>query len=107
MPNNRLRVHQTLCNVLGCAEIGEECRCHYQRPSNRNMVYPAIVYRLSGIPTSFADNTPYVTTGQYQLTLIDRNPESEFVEEITKLPKARFVRFFIADGLNHWIYNIY
>lgn len=107
MPNNRMRVHRTLCKILGCEEIGDECRCHFQRPSNRNMAYPAIVYRLSDIPTSFANNRPYVATEQYQLTLIDKNPESEYIEDITRLPHVRFVRFFVMDGLNHWVYNIY
>lgn len=107
MLNNRLTVHQTLCNILGCASIGEECRCHFQPGSNVRLIYPAIVYRLYDIPANYADNMPYVITGTYQLTLIDRNPESEYVELIAALPKASFVRFYIADGLNHWIYNIY
>lgn len=107
MPNNRLMIHRILCNVLGCEEVGDECRCHFQRPSNRNMVYPAIVYRLADVNTSFADNIPYIAVDSYQLTLIDRDPESKYLEEIKKLPKASFVRFFVTDNLNHWVYNIY
>lgn len=107
MLNNRMIVHRTLCKILGCEEIGDECRCHLQRPSNRKMVYPAIVYRLSDIPTFPANNKPYITEGLYQLMLIDKDPESEYVEEIAKLPKAKFVRFYVVDGLNHWVFNIY
>lgn len=107
MPNSRRKIHRILCDVLECAEIGAGCRCHFQPGSNIRMVYPAIVYQLSDIPAKFADNKVYITTPIYQLTLIDKDPESKYVYRLSKLPTSRFVRFFIVDNLNHWVFNIY
>lgn len=107
MPNRRMQIHRVLCDILDCSEIGPECRCHFQADSNVRLKYPAIVYKLQDIPMFYADNIPYVGDELYKLTLIDRNPESPYVKCITMLPKVKFVRFFVADNLNHWVYTIY
>lgn len=107
MANRRLEIHRSLCKILECETIGPECRCHFQPASNVRMVYPAIVYQLSDVIGRHADNRPYIENSIYQLTLIDRDPESKYAEAIKKLPKINFVRFFVADNMNHWVFNIY
>lgn len=107
MPNRRLEIHRVLCNILDCPEIGDECRCHFQPDSNVRLKYPVIIYKLQDLPMFYADNIPYLGYELYELTLIDRNPESLYVSCIAALPKAKFVRFFVSDNLNHWVFQIH
>lgn len=80
---------------------------YFQPPENVKMSYPAIVYSLDDIWHDHADNLPYISKNAYQITLIDRNPESEFVSEISSLPLCSFDRFYVADNLNHWVFTMY
>ena len=38
---------------------------------------------------------------------VDKNPDSKFVEDISKLPMCRFDRHYTADNLNHDIFVLY
>jgi len=71
------------------------------------MKYPAIVYSLDDIDTRHADNTPYKMAKRYQLTVMDRSPDSPLVMKVAGLPSCSFQRWFAADGLNHWVYTLY
>ena len=71
------------------------------------MSYPAIVYLLDDIWHDHADNLPYISKNAYQITLIDQNPESEFVKKISSLPLCSFDRFYVVDNLNHWVFTMY
>lgn len=106
MSNRRLEIHQSLCDILECPDIGPECRCHFQPGSNVLLKYPAIVYKLRDVPTVYADNAPYLFVDTYDLTLMDKNPESVYAEMIKHLPKVRFVRFFVSSNINHWVFTI-
>ena len=98
---SRLELHETLCEVLGNGYV------YFQPPTSLKMKYPCIRYSLSGIEGTHANNSLYKTDKSYELILIDSNIESEFVEKLMKLPLCRFNRFYIADGLYHWVFNIY
>lgn len=97
----RLKLQELLERVLGSKSA------YFQPPENVKMSYPAIVYSLDDIWHDHADNLPYISKNAYQITLIDRNPESEFVSEISSLPLCSFDRFYVADNLNHWVFTMY
>lgn len=80
---------------------------YFQPPSSVNMSYPCIVYELDDINTDFANNLPYKFLKRYKVTVIDRNPDSSIPDEIAKLPRTSFDRFYTADNLNHYAFNIY
>ena len=80
---------------------------YFQPPSSVQMTYPAIRYRRTSIDVDFADNTPYLTRVEYELIVIDRNPDSEIVEEISKMPRTIHVRHYTADNLNHDVFRTY
>jgi hypothetical protein len=80
---------------------------YFQPPPGLLMSYPAIVYELSGMDVRRADDTLYKLDKAYQVTVIDKDPDSTFPDEIIRLPKCAFERAFQSDNLNHWVFKIY
>lgn len=105
--SKRMKIHQILCDILECETEGDRCRCHFQPPSNVRMIYPAIVYELSDIPIWHADNKSYHAEDVYTLTLIDKNPDSKYLEKLKVTPNVSFSDFYVGDNLNHWIFTIH
>lgn len=101
MARPRSLLQTLLKEVLGSDNV------YFQPPSNISMKYPAIVYQRDTGETRFADDLPYVRDIRYQITVIDRNPDSVIPEKVATLPMTIFDRFFVADGLNHNVYLMY
>lgn len=97
----RLDLHQILVDLLGTSNV------YFQPPTNVQMQYPCIVYARDNAVTKFADNSPYRYTKRYQVTVVDRNPDSPIPDKVAKLPMCIFNRFFTAGNLNHDVFNIY
>lgn len=86
--------------------LGSE-NVYFQPPATVKMNYPAIVYGLSNITSTFANNSSYKRARAYQVTLIDKNPDSEYVDKILALPMCSFDRHFKSDNLNHFVFTLY
>lgn len=71
------------------------------------MQYPCIVYQRDSARTEFAGNKPYNYTQRYQVTHISRDPTDETLLKIAALPMTTSVRFFVADNLNHDVFELY
>ena len=99
--SNRLYLQNKLEEIL------ENRNVYFQPPSSVRLQYPAIVYSLKDIQRDFANNLSYIASRGYELTLIDKNPDSEFVEKILELPYCRFDRHFTSDNLNHYVFTLY
>ena len=97
----RLDLQTKLESILGSENV------YFQPPANIRMAYPAIVYNRDYQNTRFGDNQPYSRTLRYQVTLIDQNPDSEFLKGIAQMPMSTFVRHFTTDNLNHDVYDVY
>ena len=80
---------------------------YFQPPASVKLQYPAIVYSLKNIAKEYANNLSYMISPGYEVTLIDRNPDSEYVEEILRLPYCQFDRAYQSDNLNHFTFTIY
>ena len=98
---SRLNLHEELCTILGSKNV------YFQPPESVRMTYPAIVYSRSRIENTFANNTVYMQKNGYEVTLIDPNPDSPFVEALSKFPMCRFDRHFKSDNLNHYTFTLY
>lgn len=48
-----------------------------------------------------------MNTKCYKITLIDDDPDSELPDKLETFPLCQFDRFYPADNLNHWVYNLY
>ena len=80
---------------------------YFQPPADVSMSYPCIVYKRDDIQKTYADNAAYNRTKRYLLTVIDRNPDSTIVDDISALPQCNYNRSFSADDLNHDVFTIY
>lgn len=80
---------------------------YFQPPTNFQIHYPCIVYERNGSETDHADNVSYLRVKRYQVTVIDRNPDSELPDRVEELPLCSFDRFFTADSLNHHVFNLF
>ncbi len=80
---------------------------YFQPPANLQLVYPCIIYQRDDADTKFAGNRPYQYAVQYQVTVVDRNPDSLIPLKVANLPMCVFNRFFVADNLNHDVYSLY
>ena len=80
---------------------------YFQPPENMKLEYPCIIYGLSDIKTRYANNNPYSVNKMYKITIIDRDPLSVIVDSVASLPLSNFDRVFVADELNHFVFNLY
>lgn len=97
----RLELHEVLCNIIGSRNV------YYQPPESIKMNYPAIVYSRNDISKKHGDDIPYMQSVSYQVTVIDKDPDSTIVSDIAKLPYCRFNRHFTSDNLNHDVFTLY
>ena len=94
-----------LQNLL--VDLLESTNVYFQPPPSLQMKYPAIVYKRSDVNTIFADNLPYKHVKRYQVTVIDRDPDSDIPDKVGALPKCSFDRSYTADNLNHDVFNLF
>lgn len=80
---------------------------YFQPPVNIQMQYPCIVYVRDNSISEFADNQLYIHTKRYQVTVIDRNPDSDLPDTVERFPLCSLTRSFAADNLNHYVFNLY
>lgn len=97
----RLELHEILIGLLGSNHV------YFQPPPSVQMQYPCIVYERDTSRTTFADDKPYNRRKRYQVTVIDRNPDSEIPDRVAMLPTAIHDRFFAADDLNHDVFRLF
>ena len=97
----RLELQAVLVNLLWSNNV------YFQPPPSLKMNYPCIVYSREYINTQFADNNPYKLKKRYHVTVIDSNPDSDIPDKVSELPLCSYNRFYIANGLNHDIFNLY
>lgn len=98
---SRLDLHEILCGVLNSRS------CYFQPPSSVRMQYPAIVYSRKDVEKRSADDMAYRKLPSYELVLIDKNPDSEFVDKLLDLPYCSFDRHYESDNLNHDVFTLY
>ena len=97
----RLELQALLEGLLGSRNV------YHQPPPQTTMQYPCIVYFRDDEVVEHADNFPYHRRKRYQVTVIDRNPDSLIPDKIGSLPLCSFERHFKADQLNHDVYNLF
>lgn len=98
---SRLQLQTLLEEILGSNNI------YYQPPETIRMQYPAIVYSLNSIDNNNADDAPYIQSRSYEIILIERDPDSETINKLSRLPMCRFNRHYKADNLNHYVFTLY
>lgn len=102
MTNRRYELHDILCSILGSTE-----RVYFQPPESFKLKYPAIVYKLANIDETYADDRVYFAKRLYDITLMTKDPDNTYIDQILQIPGCSFDRSYIVDTLNHYVFNIY
>lgn len=98
---SRLTLQTMLEEIIGSRNV------YFQPPASISMNYPAIVYSRKPIENKHANNLVYKQDTAYELTVIDKNPDSEIVKKISKLKQCRHDAHFKSDNLNHDVFTLY
>lgn len=98
---NRLELQAFLEELLGSRNV------YFQPPASVKMNYPAIVYSVNDIDNSHANDSVYIQNYKWEIILIDKNPDSNFVDKLSSIPLCSFQRRYIADNLNHYVFNLF
>lgn len=97
----RLDLQTLLEGVLGTPNV------YFQAPPNNQMIFPCIVYSFDNAKSEFADNLSYSYTRRYQVSYIDRNPDSPIPDVIAQMPLSSVRNMFTKDNLHHYVFNLY
>lgn len=95
----RLDLHATLLTIVP--------NVYFQPGPTVTMKYPCIIYSRDTMNIDHANNKPYKHLTRYQVTVVDRDPDSTLPGEVAKLPTCSYDRFYTADNLNHDVFQLF
>lgn len=98
---SRIALQQKLEELLGSRNV------YFQPGPSVQMKYPAIVYSRNTVDTKHANDCAYNQLMRYDVILIDKNPDSEFVSKLLSFPLCGHSRTYKADNLNHDVFTLY
>jgi hypothetical protein len=99
MARSQQELHEILKGITGVAAA------YIQPPST--LKYPCILQERSSSWVLHADNKKFFKMRRYTVTVFDRDPDSSIPDLVEDLPHTRFDRFFVNEGINHWVFTIY
>lgn len=82
-------------------------RVYFQPPENVKLTYPCIIYDLERLDVRYANNQLYKKKRRYNLSFIDKNPDTTFPDKLVELSYCSLDRSYTADNLNHYSFTIY
>ena len=104
MARPRVELQRILEDILG-TKVG---KVYFQPPENLKLTYPCIIYELSGVESTDADNIAYLNYKRYTVTCISRNPDTVIPDRILENVKhSSYDRRFVSDNLYHDVLTIY
>jgi hypothetical protein len=102
MEKTRANLSQIFREVLGSNHT------YFQPPSGTQIKYPCIIYKLDGIYNDRADDINYRKNKRWQVTVIDKNPDSSIYEQlIDRFDHCSLDRTAVSDNLNHWYLTLF
>lgn len=103
----RLELHEILRGFISITEPDGDSHIYFDPPMGLKMRFPAIRYKRKPISKVYANNAAYALRTPYEIILIDKNPESEYLGKILNLPYCEHDRHYTADNLHHDVFTIY
>lgn len=104
MARPRVELQSILEDILG-RNAG---KVYFQPPENLKLTYPCIIYELSGVESTDADNLSYLRYKRYTVTCISRNPDTVIPDRILEsVNHSSHDRRFVNDNLYHDVLTIY
>jgi hypothetical protein len=80
---------------------------YFQPPANIQIEYPCIIYTRDGTSSDHANNELYRHAKRYQVTVVDRDPDTELADKVESLRFVSFERAFAAGDLNHYVFTLF
>lgn len=97
-----LQLHEEFCEVLGSNNV------YFDPPESKRMEYPCIRYKRAKPKPIFANDELYAYTNQYEVTVIDYDPDSNLPDKLMRhFRMCTWDRAYTADNLSHFIFTIY
>ena len=91
-----------LVEILGSDNV------YFQSPPTIKMKYPCVRYALDGIKILKADGINYKKFYRYTVTLMDYDPDSEYVDKLVDIPYySSMGQHYTSDNLHHWTFTYY
>ena len=98
---SRLDLQAKLEELLGSRNV------YFDPPESVKMKYDAIRYSRKQIENNHADDSVYNQIICYELIAIYRDPDCDISMKLSRLPKCRHDRHYVADNLHHDVFTIY
>lgn len=105
--DKRLELHEILCEIINITEPDGDRHTYFDPPMGLKMKYPVIRYKRTSFDKVYANNIAYMTRTPYEIILVDKKPDSEYVSKILALPYCAHTRHYTADNLHHDVFTIY
>lgn len=100
--DRRLELHDELKELLGTTN------CYFQPPESLKLKYPCYVYHREAPDRLRADNMLYRRVQKYGLIYITLDPDDPLINATEdRFSMCSLMRFYAADGLNHYYYDLY
>ena len=99
--NRRIEFNQLLKKITGCENV------YFQPPESLKIKYPAIIYNRDDMKLRKADDQVYTATTRYNVVVVDKNPDSELIHKLLKLPMIYYGRHYTADNLNYDTFEVF
>ena len=99
--DRRKELQSLLESLLGSRNV------YYDPPTNIQMKYDAIKYKVNNIGSTFADDTAYSLRKRYELIVIARKSDHPVIEKLLRLPYCSHDRHYKADNLSHDVLTLY
>lgn len=80
---------------------------YFQPPETTKLKYPCVIYKLENYLHHYGSNKKYDGYKRYNVTYVDKDPDSVVPDEIGQLPFSSFNTFYTSENLNHWSFSIY
>lgn len=96
--HEQIKMQEKLEKILGLPNV------YFQPPENVKLKYPCILYEIDNIDRLTADNEVYRINTRFQITYIDKEPNSMILELFNREIHFTSSRYYVADNLHHYIY---
>jgi len=99
---SRLELQEKLEEFLGRRNV------YFQPPESVKLQYPCIIYSLNRIETKGANNKVYLMHKSYSVSIIDKNPDSEFPEKLLEsFECCAMDTSYKIDNLYHYVFTLF
>ena len=99
--DKRLELQDKFEELLGSRNV------YFNPPESVKMKYDAIRYSRKQIENRYANDSVYNQNICYEVIAIYKDPDCDIPIKLSKLPKCRHDRYYVADNLHHDVFTIY